>query len=89
MLRKSIQVVSFIALICSFVWLIYKPDYNSAFATFVALASFLSSFLLEKTPNKPSKKQSQKVSKGAIGIQAGGNVSNIRIKETAGDNDAK
>ncbi len=74
MLRKSIQIISFIAFLCSIVWLIYKPAFDSISAAIVTLASFLSSFLLDKNPNKPSNTQSQNVSSGSTGIQAGGDV---------------
>jgi hypothetical protein len=73
-LRISIQVVSLIAFLCSLLWVIDKPAFDSAFAIFVSLAGFLSSFLFEKAKEKPSNKQSQKISKGAIGIQAGGDM---------------
>jgi hypothetical protein len=74
MLRISIQVVSLFAFLCSLMWVIYEPDFDSAFAILVSLVGFLSSFLFEKAKNKPSNKQTQKVSSGSIGFQAGGDI---------------
>ncbi len=80
-MRTVIRLVSLVALLVSIAWLAYRPAFDSGLATVTALASLLSSFLLKKTPFEPSTKQSQKISSGSIGVQAGGNVHIDKIEK--------
>lgn len=80
-MRSAIRVVSLIALLLSIAWLAYRPAFDSAVTTISALAALLSSFLLKKTPTGPGTKQSQKISSGSIGVQAGGNVHIDKIEK--------
>lgn len=73
-MRSSIRVVSLIALLLSIAWLVYRPAFDSGVATISALAALLSTFMLKKSPIGSGAKQSQKISSGSIGVQAGGNV---------------
>jgi hypothetical protein len=80
-MRSTIRLVSLAALLVSIAWLAYRPAFDSGLATITTLATFLSSFLPKKAPADPGAKQSQKISSGSIGIQAGGNV---RIEKMGG-----
>ena len=77
----TIRFVSLAALLISISWLAYRPAFDSGVATVTALAALLSSFLLKKAPVHPSIEQSQNVSSGSIGVQAGGNVHIKKIEK--------
>ena len=80
-MRIAIRVVSLAALTLAIAWLAYRPGFDSAVATISALVVLLSSFLLKKTPTKSGTKQSQKVSSGSVGVQAGENIHIDRIEK--------
>ncbi|MBI5568737.1 MAG: hypothetical protein HY914_02215 [Desulfomonile tiedjei] len=67
-----VRVVALGAVLVCAGWLVQKPGWDSAAATFAALVVFLASFLRKKGP--PGIDQSQKVSRGSTGIQAGRDV---------------
>jgi hypothetical protein len=72
-MRTIIRIVLFFATLACFVWVVFRPDYDSVVASFMAVAAFLTSLLLKKSGGSGIE-QSQKVSFGSTGIQAGGNV---------------
>lgn len=77
-MRSILRAVSLLALLFSMAWVAYKPGFDSALAAIGALAALISSFLMKK--NSSTKvTQSQEISSGSIGIQAGrdANVSKI------------
>jgi hypothetical protein len=80
-MRTVIQLVSIVALLVSIAWLAYRPAFDSGLATVTALAALLSSFLLNKPPIKSRTTQSQEVSSGSIGIQAGGSIHVDKIEK--------
>lgn len=69
-----IKLLSGLALIGSIAWLIAAPDYEPAIAVVTSLAALIAVFAPRKKEN-PRASQSQIVSDGGIGIQAGGNIS--------------
>jgi hypothetical protein len=75
-MRTVIRVVSIVAFLLSIAWLAYNPGFKSALAALTTLAALLSSFLVKKSEAK----QSQKVSSGSIGVQAGGNINVDKIE---------
>jgi hypothetical protein len=68
-MRLAAQIASFVALLLSTAWVIYKPGFDSAVAVAAALAALLSAFFLKKSDTPPMQKQD--VSGGGVGIQAG------------------
>ena len=68
-MRLAARIASFVTLLLSTAWLIYKPGFDSAVAVAAALAALLSAFFLKKSDAPPMQKQD--VSGGGVGIQAG------------------
>ncbi|MBF8277640.1 MAG: hypothetical protein HW390_2713 [Candidatus Brocadiaceae bacterium] len=77
-MRVAVILVSFIAVLLSLAWLIYKPAFDSAVAMAASLAALCSSFFLKREPKAVG--QSQQVSGTSVGIQAGrdANVRDIK-----------
>lgn len=80
-MRTVIRLISLIALLISIAWLAQRPAFDSGLATVTALAALLSSFLLKKPSTESGTTQSQQVSSGSIGVQAGGNVHIDKIEK--------
>ncbi len=77
-MRISAILVSLIAVLLSLTWVINKPAFDSGVALAAALAALLSSFLLPR--DSKSSEQTQRVSRGSVGIQAGRDASVRDIK---------
>lgn len=80
-MRTVIRLAALVALLVSIAWLAYHPAFDSGLATVSALVTLLSSFLLKKASAEAGTTQSQKVSSGSVGVQAGGNVQIDRIEK--------
>lgn len=78
-MRLTLKITAFLALLVSVAWLFFRPGFDSLVAVAAALVAFIAALLMKKesTANHP---QSQVVTDGAIGIQAGrdANVSNAK-----------
>lgn len=68
-MRVFAILVSFIAVLLSLVWLIYKPAFDSAVALAASIAALCSSFFLKREPETAG--LTQRVSGTSVGIQAG------------------
>lgn len=69
-MRLVLRISSFIALILSIAWIVYRPDFDSIVAAAGALVVLISSFLVKKElPQQPT--QAQNVSGNGFGMQAG------------------
>ena len=77
-MRIAAILVSFIAVLLSLTWLLYKPAFDSAFALAAAIAALCSSFFLKREAKAAG--QTQQVSGASVGIQAGrdANVHDIK-----------
>ena len=74
----TLKILSCAALVGSVAWLIHAPDYEPAVASIAALSGFITTFVLDqKRKNAASMRQS--VGGGAVGIQAGGDVTTGEI----------
>lgn len=83
-----IKFLSFIALLGSIAWLIAEPDYEPVIAVVTSLVTFITTFIsLKKTDATPE--QTQVVTDGSIGVQAGGNVNTGSISTTKGTKDVE
>lgn len=71
---RALQILSAAAFIGSIAWLIHSPDYEPAIACMTSLATFLGSFIADRQQKNKSGLH-QSVSKGSVGIQAGGDIS--------------
>lgn len=71
------KIITTLALIVAVVWAFNKPGYDSIIAAIVALGAFVFVFFVEQK-NK-SGGQSQDISPGGAGIQAGRDANNARI----------
>jgi len=77
-MRIAAILVSLIAVLLSLAWVINKLAFDSGVALAAALAALFSSFFLKR--NSKSSGQTQQVSGGSVGIQAGrdANVRDIK-----------
>jgi hypothetical protein len=73
------KIATLLALIVTAVWAINKPAYDSIGAAVAALAAFACVFFVDQK-NK-STGQSQEISSGGAGIQAGRDANNARINK--------
>lgn len=80
-----IKFLAVIALIGSIAWVVSYPGFESGLAVVGASAALISAFFVQKSKARQPK-QHQSVSKSAIGIQAGGDVS---VGDISGGNRAK
>lgn len=71
-MRILLRLVLLVALVVCVVWAIKKPGFDSYAAALGALGMLITTFVVEKKGT--ATKMSQKVGKGAKGIQAGGNI---------------
>ncbi len=67
------KLITTVALLIAFIWLIDDPKFDSAFATAIALAAEIGLFVTDKKV-KQLPNQSQAVSNHSNGIQAGGDI---------------
>lgn len=68
-----VRIVFLLAFLVCGVWVIYHPGYDSAAAAFAAFAAFLASVVKKKSTNS-GVEQSQRISLGSTGVQAGRDV---------------
>jgi hypothetical protein len=68
-----VKALAIIALICSIVWVIVDPGFESVLAALGSSLTLISAFYIEKRKAR-REQQYQSVSKSSIGIQTGGNV---------------
>lgn len=69
-MRLVLRISSFIALLLSIAWVMYRPGFDSIVAAAGALVVLISSFLVQKElPQQPT--QALNVSGNGFGIQAG------------------
>lgn len=83
-----IKLLSGIALIGSVAWLIAAPDYEPAIAVVTSLAALIAAFVSSKKVN-PNPDQTQTVTSGGIGIQAGGSINTGDISTTKSTTNAE
>ena len=78
-----LKLLSIAALIGSTAWFIHAPDYEPAVASITALSAFIAAFVVDRKQRRETSMR-QSVAGGAVGIQAGGNVSmgNVKTKNT-------
>nr|WP_297349924.1 hypothetical protein [uncultured Glaciecola sp.] len=67
-----VKLIAFLAFILACTWLVLSPGFDSGVATAAALAAFFGSLLIKKKPEESS--QTQNISGGSQGIQAGRDV---------------
>ncbi len=66
------KLTAFLAFLLACTWLVLSPGFDSGVATAAALVAFFGSLLIENKSEKSS--QSQNISGGSQGIQAGRDV---------------
>lgn len=74
-----VRVFSIILLLITLVWLVHEPGYVSVITFVTALVGVFTSFLYKK--DKKESTTSLNVQANSIGIQAGGDASNININQ--------
>jgi hypothetical protein len=78
-LRLTLKITALVALLVSVAWLYFRPGFDSLAAFTAALVAFIAALLMKKE-SAGDHAQSQVVTDGAIGIQAGrdANVTNAK-----------
>jgi hypothetical protein len=71
------KIATALALIACVVWAINKPDYDSIVAAIIAFSAFAYVFFVRQPAQSVG--QSQDISSGGAGIQAGRDANNARI----------
>ena len=78
-MRLTLKITALIALLVSVAWLFFRPGFDSLAAVAAALVAFIAALLMKKE-STATRTQSQVVTDGAVGIQAGrdANVTNAK-----------
>lgn len=78
-MRLIFRLLSFVALLLSIAWVVYRPGFESIVSAAGALTALVSSFLVKKELSQQPT-QAQNVSESGVGIQAGrdANVNNLK-----------
>lgn len=78
MIGYTLKALFTLGLLISIAWFIKSPDYEPAGAAVASLAALLGTFVIERKKNQgPNLRQI--ISSSSFGIQAGGDIGNIRI----------
>lgn len=83
-----IKLLSGIALVGSIAWLFIEPNFEPLIAVITSLAALITSLFSSKREDD-IQKQTQTVTEGSVGIQAGGDVNIGNISAIKGNKDAK
>lgn len=78
-MRFTLKITALLALLVSVAWLFFRPGFDSLVAVAAALVAFIAALLMKKEPYAKHS-QSQVVTEGAMGVQAGrdANVTNAK-----------
>ncbi|MBI3711579.1 MAG: hypothetical protein HY253_01245 [Burkholderiales bacterium] len=78
----AIKILTISALLGSIAWMVHSPDYEPAVASITSLSACIAAFIVDRK-RQNSAALHQSVTKGSIGVQAGGNISlgNINTKD--------